>query len=267
MQTPHDFITLVCSHCGHLIQIPQYCGNRFCPDCSGHRRSALRTRINAIVKSIHLRPHDSVKMLTLTVPRDRDLAVALNRLLAAFRRFRQRAYWGKNVRGGCYFVEFKRTADGWNPHLHCVIESAYMPVGKIAAHWASVSPGQIVDIRRIPVGAVINYVSKYVTKSDLPLDDQVLASEALKGRRLFTLFGVWGKVKLPENSAVVHCLSCAIGRWYFVTRKGLGAWVDAHTLSQLEFEVLTNPEKRSEGEKQVVSSSQFSLDLAGVSPP
>lgn len=225
----HNYVSLFCGHCGHVIHVPQYCGNRFCPVCGQSRSRRLLRRVGSVTKQIQPRNPYSFKFLTLTVPREKDLKGTIDALLKSFRRFRQRAYWKKNVRGGAYFIEFKHTANGWNPHLHVVLESRYMPVKAIRNHWEAVSPGKIVDIRRIPIGAAVRYAAKYCTKLDLPPALQQQASDALKNRRLFTFFGQWSKVQPATDADKITCTDCGQRCWVFNPYSTISQWVEHKT--------------------------------------
>lgn len=221
----HQYISLFCGFCGNTIHVPVYCGNRFCPECSKSRTRIVRNRLSNIIRQLQVSKHDSIKLLTLTIPRITSLTAGVELLVKSFRRLRQRKYFRNKVRGGAYFIEFKRTSAGWNPHLHIILESAFIPVEKLAAVWADVSPGTIVDIRRIPPGAAINYVTKYCTKLDLPEALQLQATEALRNKRLFTIFGTWSKVSPDKSSEKAKCEDCGAGCWCFNPYSSISAWL------------------------------------------
>lgn len=225
----HKYVSLFCGHCGHTIHVPQYCGNRFCEVCGVARSRRLLRRVGSVTSQLTPRKPFSFKFLTLTVPRKHDLKGTVDALLSSFRRFRQRAYWKKNVRGGAYFIEFKHTANGWNPHLHIIVESRYMPVKTIRKHWESVSPGRIVDIRRIPIGSAVRYAAKYCTKLDLPEPLQLQASRSLANRRLFTFFGAWTSIAPTESQDTIVCKDCGQRCWVFNPYSSISQWVEHKT--------------------------------------
>jgi len=223
--TYHRYVTLFCGHCGHSIKVPVYCGNRFCSECSKSRSSRLRIRIRGIISGLKVKKTDSIKLLTLTVPRQGSLADGVELLVKSFRRLRQRAYFRNRVRGGAYFIEFKHNSDGWNPHLHILIESAFIPVDVISEHWKAVSPGFIVDIRRIPPGQAINYCTKYCTKLDLPELLQLQATEVLKNKRLFTVFGSWTGVQKSIRITETCCSECDSRDWCYNPYSNVTTWI------------------------------------------
>jgi hypothetical protein len=164
--------------------------------------------LTGFCKNVQPAGADSIKFLTLTIPPTGNLERDVRDIRAYFRRLRQRSYWRKHVRGGCYVIEIKYVDDHYFPHIHALIESSYMPVKKLSEQWGRCSTGRIVDIRRIPVFAVVKYVTKYITKPELSPEQQYVASRALKGYRLFQPFGTWhdmiNAVKIPP----ARCPEC-----------------------------------------------------------
>ncbi len=61
----HEFREVTCTHCGHTITVPVYCGNRFCPICSVPRLSRVRRRLNWIVDHVDPPRGYGIKFLTL----------------------------------------------------------------------------------------------------------------------------------------------------------------------------------------------------------
>lgn len=112
-------------------------------------------------------------------------------------------------------VEVKRGEAGWHAHLHVLLEAKYVPWERLRTHWEAVSGGSGVHIKRIPPSAIIRYVTKYVTKSDMPPGDQLAASAALKGVRLFQPFGDWhghmNRIKAP----IAFCGVCERAHWVY----------------------------------------------------
>lgn len=109
---------------------------------------------------------------------------------------------------------------GWHAHLHIIIESAYIPWHEIHSGWKAVSGGSGCHIKAIPGRAIVNYVSKYVTKTELPADLQLQASDALRGRRLYQPFGAWHAPINAINVPVAVCRECGTG--VFVYDGGVG---------------------------------------------
>lgn len=213
----HDFSTFVCGCCGATITVPISCGNRFCSVCSVSRRSRLKKRMKHLLKSTILEPKYGFRFLTMTIPNMIDPAEQLKILRSSFRKLRQRMFWKGKVKGGCVFYEVKLGSDGlYHIHLHAIIESLYLPQAVLSEIWQDVSPGRIVDIRWITSKAIIGYITKYTTKSDLNLESQIHASKLLKGCRLFQPFGTWHKTGLTYVHEPYQCPSCVVSDWYYV---------------------------------------------------
>lgn len=216
-ETQHEYVRFCCGCCGDVLTVPVSCGNRFCRICSKSRRSRLVKRVKFLMNRVKLKPKHSFKFLTLTIPNMSDPIEQFRLLQRSFRRLRQRKYWKGHVEGGCVFYEVKIGTDGtYHIHLHAIIESSYIPVRELSDLWSKVSPGSIIDIQWISDKAVISYITKYTTKSDLPLNQQIIASKLLKGSRLFQPFGTWHKIGKEYVHEPYKCQSCNISDWHYL---------------------------------------------------
>lgn len=204
----HDFARFYCTSCGTSFDAPVNCGNRFCPVCTTRRRCSVRSKLNHIVASTPSVEGYDIKFLTLTIPNQENLHDGTVLLVRSFRKLRQRQFFRSRVRGGCYVIEICGTPHRWHIHLHAIIHARYIPHRKLSVIWASCSPGKIVFITRIPLKAVVSYVTKYITKSVMPLDQQIIASEELKHLRLFQPFGDWHAFSLAAPKFHYECPSC-----------------------------------------------------------
>jgi len=164
-----------------------YCRDRFCKPCSAARAASLAAALRAELAD---HPH---RFCTLTLRSNgQPLAAEIDRLLAAFRELRRRRWWSDRVRGGAGFLEVTYSAGtrSWHPHLHLILDSAWMSQGELSAEWHHVTrDSYIVDVRLVrDRGAVANYVVKYAAK---PLSSSFLnrpnqlpeAIGAMAGRR------------------------------------------------------------------------------------
>lgn len=214
MDDLHSFLSMVCGHCGRTISVPVSCGNRFCQVCNGPRKRKIRGKLSGFINTRKLRPRDTFKMLTLSVASTEDLKAQIDLLVASFRRLRQRAFWRNRVRGGLSVIEVTHSDAGWHAHIHAIIESAFLPYNELLSGWIAASGGRGCHVKAIPPQAITAYVTKYVTKSDMPEALQLQASDALKGRRLFQPFGEWhapiAAIRIPH----AVCRSCGTG--YFL---------------------------------------------------
>lgn len=204
----HDFARFFCTSCGTSFDAPVNCGNRFCSVCTVRRRASVRSKLNHIVASTPSLEGYDIKFLTLTIPNQIDLHDGTVLLVRSFRKLRQRAWWKQRVAGGCFVIEVCGTPHRWHIHLHAIIHARYLPHRKLSQLWHRCSPGKIVFITRIPLKAVVAYVTKYITKSAMPMDQQLLASADLKGMRLFQPFGTWHSFCLAAPKFHFECPSC-----------------------------------------------------------
>jgi len=209
----HEYRRLVCSHCGQIVDVPIFCGDRFCPVCSGPRRARFKHRIESIVKLTKSKPGFRWRFITLTIPNSRDVAKALDTIYSSFRKLRSRQFWKSAVDGGICGAEVTSSATGFHVHLHILAFSRFIPQHQLAQQWKACSPGKIVDIRLIPVPAVAGYLAQYITKTELPDDVRLQVSDAFRNRRLFTVFGTCHDLKIPREKHPFPCKHCQHTDW------------------------------------------------------
>lgn len=196
---------------GDLFLRCNKCHDRLCPSCAAHRRRAL---VAAVTHHIASR-RERVRFITLTLKcQPVPLADQLDRLLASFRRLRQRAFWKNACTGGAFFVEVKlgENSHAWHAHLHILVEGSFIDQYKLGEEWHAVTGDSfIVDVRKVVEDArVASYVAKYATK---PIAGNVLRSQphldeaviALKGRRLVQCFGTWKTLALDTVEEAGPC--------------------------------------------------------------
>lgn len=204
----HPFITIFCSKCGHSHKARQYCGNRFCPVCSRNRQIRVRGHLSELFKCYKHRPKYSLKMLTLSTANCKDLRKGVDHLISSFRRLRNAKKWGLYVDGGVCVVEIKGRPNSWHPHLHIIIYSKYLPWQWLQNQWLKCSGGRAVWISQISKDKAIYYVTKYVTKIDMPDEAQDEPNTAMKGRRLFMKFGEFANLRVPVKKWLWICPVC-----------------------------------------------------------
>ncbi len=128
-----QFITMYCGHCGYEITPVVSCGFRTCPHCRRRMYQRLKAKYAPLVKKI---PRKNLALVTLTtlVARDQPLGKKLEKLRSDFGRLRRREIWEAVVSGGFYSIEVKwsRAAEGWNVHVHALVESRH-PVHRFGA--------------------------------------------------------------------------------------------------------------------------------------
>lgn len=101
----------------------------------------------------------------------------------------------------------------WHAHLHILVSATFMKWDTLHKVWKGISGGTGVFIQNIPGAQAINYVTKYVTKSECPEGDQFMVTRALKGTRLFQPFGAWYAVSNRYKDEPCGCPSCNSHKW------------------------------------------------------
>lgn len=211
----HDFHTIVCGQCAYSFPVPIYCGNRFCPICSTRRRRTCREKLNHVVENTQTTFDTRFRFVTLTIPNVDDPAAGVRTLIESFRRLRQRNFWRTRVDGGVFVIEMTGRPSRWHVHIHAFIMSRWLPIKELSRQWQKVSPGKIVDIKLIPFKAAKLYLTKYITKSTLPEPFQQIASDALKGVRMFQFFGSWHNLANELKPVSYECPKCNSRAWLF----------------------------------------------------
>lgn len=184
------------------------CHDRFCTPCANAQAARVARGLAAFAKLRTLR------FITLTLRTNGEpLRESLDRLVAAFRKLRQREFWKRHVTGGAAFLEVKynETATRWHPHLHILAEGRYLDQGILRTEWnACTGDSWIVDVRAVKDRSkTLGYVAKYATKG---YDHSVFetpatlneAITALHGRRLMMCFKSWRGFKLADHENDEH---------------------------------------------------------------
>jgi hypothetical protein len=209
----HPFRTLFCTKCGNPIKVPVYCKNRFCRYCTRARTATIRSRLSALVKAASFTDGCRLSMLTLTIPTAAAPAEVARQIVRSFRLLRQRKRWKMLVLGGAFVIEASFSHSLWHVHIHALVEAKYFPYAELLELWKSVSPGQGVYISRVKRALGVNYLTKYLTKNNVPEDMRETLNEALKDFRLFQPFGNWHG-NLPEvKKPPFKCPICGNDVW------------------------------------------------------
>lgn len=139
------------------------CNLRWCPMCQQTKRVIIAAGVSKWVESA-----SAPKFLTLTLRSSDDpLSVQLRTLYDSFRKFRRRKFPKDLISGGFWFfqVTWNVSTMQWHPHIHCLIDSEFLPQRKLSKAWSNASGGSsIVDIRAV-TDAVrsAQYVARYAT--------------------------------------------------------------------------------------------------------
>lgn len=213
--TPHDYRILYCSHCGFALKVPIDCGFRFCPTCSKRQAFRVRNRLSWIFDNYRPEPGYMLKMVTLSTINCQDLDKGVKSLIHSFRRLRQRRVWKDHVSGGATIIEIKGRPNSWHPHLHILCYSLRLPWRPLLQAWTAVSGGTACYIQNVDSTRARNYVTKYITKADVPpflLDG---LSKILVKYRLFQRFGDWHSLRIPKKLYDYPCSNCGKSEWFY----------------------------------------------------
>lgn len=209
----HEFRRLLCIGCGEQIDVPVYCGNRFCPVCSITRSIRVKSRLTHLVNSQVKIPGYEFYFWTFSLANQPDLAKAIKKLRDGFRKLRNRAYWKKKVFGGAFVIEITGKPGSWHPHIHCIIYSLYADWFTMLGLWKKSTGGRGVYVKRLNSQVVVNYLTKYLAKPDVPDDVEYQISTALKGTRLMAPIGLWHNANKSYKRTATPCRKCGGIRW------------------------------------------------------
>ena len=174
------------------------CGMRICPRCGLSRRAEAARIIADMVQNIDNRQW---KFVTLTIQSSgASLAGQLDHLTSSFRRLRQTKLWQSRPRFGKAIIEvsFNHDLQQWHPHLHVLMNTAFIPQKALSAQWLKATGGSpIVDIRVLQSKTqAAKYVAKYLGKlpdfEDFTHPEQTAAAfyYAMTKRTMVIHFGV-----------------------------------------------------------------------------
>lgn len=135
--------------------------------------------------------------LTLKVIRNADVQAEVDRIIASFRKLRQRKIW--NAKKGIVSIEIIKKDDGWYVHAHSLVDSKWMDQKALSDAWFKITgDSSVVDIRRVKGDkrAALREVLKYQTKIwELNEEDKEFVEKTFKHRRFVNSFGI----KRPEK--------------------------------------------------------------------
>lgn len=172
------------------------CNLRWCPMCQQTKRVIIAAGVSKWVTTA-----TSPKFLTLTLKSsDNPLEYQLKTLYDSFRLFRRRKFPASLIRGGFWFfqVTWNTKRMQWHPHIHCLIDSGFLPQRRLSKAWLSASGGSsIVDIRAVTDAVKsAQYVARYATAPASLLsfrpDQGQLIIRALTDQRIV---GSWGSAR------------------------------------------------------------------------
>lgn len=188
------------------------CRCRWCPLCTRAKSAAI---CNSVMDWLKFRK--KAKFLTLTLKHSNaPLTHQINNLYRCFRLLRKSKLFTSKCYGGIWFFQVKLSIDkkNWHPHLHCVIDSKYIPQGELSELWLKITnSSKIVDIRNIyKIEQAAAYVARYSARpsklKDLSFSQRTEIVFAMHGRRISGSWGTAKNVDLRGNRPIDK------GTWY-----------------------------------------------------
>ena len=168
----------------------------------------VQARLQFLTKNLKPLPGYNLKHLTLTIKNQQNLALMTAAIVKSFRKLRQTASWKAHVSGGAYVIDITGNSSGWHVHLHIMIQSKYYKWDTLLKLWMKLSPGRGVYIQDISKQQVIRHMVKYISKKPIAEDDRDELNAALKGSRMFQVFGSWHAINLQYKPPPKHCNNC-----------------------------------------------------------
>lgn len=204
-----------CSNCGEPHVTPVGCKLRICPSCRIRENNRIVKKYEDIVKSLK-----NPKLLTVTLKNPKKLtSEAVTHLRNCFSRLRRRKEIKNRLWGGLYAIECKKSVhqDGWNVHIHALIDSLYIPQERLSEIWKEITGNSpVVDIRKVKgikgLKEVLNYVSKEGEIQEVK--DLVHYEEVMANRKQIQTFGsLYDK---DPKEFFLECRKCGSTRWNFL---------------------------------------------------
>jgi Replication protein. len=230
------FLVLECANCGEeRVAVPNSCNVRICEKCLLKAFMKLKKKYSPIVKKMR-----KPKFMTLTWENVPILtSKVLDKIHKDVSNFLRRKGIKEHVRGGIYALEVTHKGNGWNIHVHFLIDMDYIDQKRISEIWLKVTKNSpIIDIRsiylkkngrKIPYNrlnnegdrnraklSALNYVLGYMKKKPDLMNNYQFAMYiwACFNRHLIHSFGSFYGVTLPISEGfTLICSNCGSCDW------------------------------------------------------
>lgn len=105
-------------------------------------------------------------------------------------------------------IEVKGRPGNWHPHIHALTYCRFLDWERLLALWRKVSSGQSVYITRVRKDTHVRYLTKYLTKPDVPDDVIPDINAGIKGTRWLQPFGACFAISQTWEVEPAHCPDC-----------------------------------------------------------
>lgn len=178
---------------GKVRVTSEHCGLRWCPLCAKARQGRIMNEVSGWFEKVRRPVLLSLTLKHTTAP----LKHQVYHLYKDFKKLRNRQLLKKKSKGGIWFFHIKRSkTDGlWHPHIHCLMDSDYIPKKAVSDLWRKITGGsyvvhlKTVENPRNSVSHAARYAAEPCDMSTLSESDGLEVFEAMHGKRLC---GTWG---------------------------------------------------------------------------
>lgn len=192
---------------GGVVHRTFHCDHRLCPTCARRRAAQHMDRLTGAVAE---RFAHQPTLMTLTQRDDPSETVgqALDRILAAWARFRKDAAFREHVRGGWRSVEVTVNAltGAAHAHIHACVDAEWWPQADALASWRealgvddATAGGCRLERLRKGIREAVKYTCKPGAASRWPARRLVELVAWMRGRRMLQTFGHMYGVALTEE--------------------------------------------------------------------
>jgi hypothetical protein len=205
-------LEMLCVDCGTKKTMAKSCKRKWCPCCKRRLAAQRSAELGYIVERFRW-----PLFVTLTMKNAFDLSSGeIRKMRRAFGKLRNRKLWKTRVKGGIACVEVTNIGNGWHPHLHCVLDCAWLAwktpapqkgdskeelkakfqaaAVELETAWAKLlgQTSASVKVKRCSSSTIAKEVVKYTVKDEDLIESEEPIGElirALESCRLMTTFG------------------------------------------------------------------------------
>lgn len=224
-------VFVACNDCSSVHSYDKTCDYRFCDRCGG-KGMAQMSRYKSLTERI-----ENGKLVTLTIENVDELSGdVIDELRNGFYELRdkleelskdeiielihsadiqqkkkqryiadlKRVLFNQRIRGGLYAIEIKNDGNGWNVHMHALVDAEYIAQPVLSTLWDDITGNTIVDIRAASGSSAVRYVLKYVFKPPSVEGYRQFKEyvRVTKGKRLYGTFGELYDFSPEDETAV-----------------------------------------------------------------
>lgn len=199
------------------------CHLRWCYHCAESRQNFITSQVHPWWARAKL-----PKLLTLTLQHtSAPLEQQIDLLYRSFQKLRNRQPMKKKCIAGVWFFQITRNheTNTWHPHLHALIDSAYLKHDLLKKAWCQITGGStIIHIKAvIDTAKTLSHCARYAARPSSLIN--LTDSEALELYQAFQnrrIVGAWGKAKaisFRQTKPVDSEKWKNIGSWQYVFSK------------------------------------------------